>query len=88
MYDLTNEYLIKLLGVMCDISDTLKSINEKLSSKEEPVQKEECIPQKTSSTPQHYDEWSGFIRLLSELAKKYESELNFNDMPLPRKEPD
>ena len=33
-----------------------------------------------------HDEWSGFTRLLAELIEKHASELNFDDMPIPKQE--
>ncbi len=35
-----------------------------------------------------HDEWSGLANLLAELIEKHASELDFDDMPLPREEPD
>lgn len=35
-----------------------------------------------------HDEWSGFAKLLAEIIERHASELDFDDMPLPRKEPD
>lgn len=35
-----------------------------------------------------HDEWSGLAILLAEIIEKHASELDFDDMPLPRKEND
>lgn len=35
-----------------------------------------------------HDEWSGLASLLAELIEKHASELNLDNLPLPRKEPD
>lgn len=35
-----------------------------------------------------HDEWTGFAKLLTEIIERHASELDFDDMPLPRKEPD
>lgn len=33
-----------------------------------------------------HDEWTGFANLLAEIIERHASELDFDDMPLPRKE--
>lgn len=35
-----------------------------------------------------HDEWTGFAKLLAEIIERHASELDFDDMPLPRKETD
>lgn len=33
-----------------------------------------------------HDEWIGFAKLLTDIIERHASELDFDDMPLPRKE--